>query len=99
MNSAGGSPPVADVAEGAGLLLSERLSAVKRGCCVGVVGLLALCLIACGAGYFLAIPRARDQIQGSVQHAISTEVAIQIRPSSGTPSPPGSYTITQQELQ
>src|SRR5215218_1507993 len=73
---------------------------MRRGCCLGVVGLLVLCLIACGVGYFVGIPRVRDSAKDGMEHAISTTVAEQIPPArAGGTARPGVYEITEDELQ
>ncbi len=72
---------------------------MRRGCLLTVVGILALCLVGCGLGYFVGLPRFRDSVRDGVQDAISTQVAIQIPAAAGGKAAPGSYTITAAELQ
>jgi hypothetical protein len=71
---------------------------MKRGCMIGVIGLLALCLVGCGLGFFVGIPRIRNDAQDGVRDALSTEIAIQI-PANGGVAAPGSYTISATDLQ
>lgn len=72
---------------------------MRRGCLIGVVGTLGLCLIVCGLVYFVGIPRIRDSARDGVRDAISTQVAIQIPAEGGGNADPGSYTISASELQ
>lgn len=72
---------------------------MRRGCLITVIAILLVCVAGCGLGYFVALPRARDSARDGVRNAISTQVAIQIpAPANGKPDP-GSYTLTEAELQ
>jgi len=71
---------------------------MRRGCFLTVVILLVLCLVACGLGYFVGIPRVRDSAREGMEDAISTTVAEQI-PATGGIAQPGTYEITEDELQ
>lgn len=67
----------------------------RRGCLFGVIGLLAACLIICGVGYFVYLPRARDSIARDVKEGVGTAIAQYIAtPAVG----PGTYTITANSL-
>jgi hypothetical protein len=66
---------------------------------LGVVGLLVLCVIGCGLGYFIGLPRVRDGVQDSMEDAISTTVAEQIPGRGSGTARPGVYEITEAELQ
>ena len=72
---------------------------MRRGCCLGVVGVLVLCLVGCGLGYFIGVPRFRDGVQDGMEDAISTTVAEQIPARAGGTARPGVYEITEEELQ
>jgi hypothetical protein len=61
-----------------------------------VVGVLAACLICCGVLYFVALPRARDQVNDGIRDGVASEVAGQI--ASAGSAAPGTYVITQDEL-
>jgi hypothetical protein len=61
-----------------------------------IVGVLALCLVCCGAVYFVALPRARDAVNDGLRDAVASEVAGQIAPSGS--ASPGTYVITASEL-
>src|SRR5215213_4998675 len=71
---------------------------MRRGCFLSVIALLGLCLIACALGYFVGIPRVRDNARGEMEDAISTTVAEQI-PATGAAARPGTYELTEDELQ
>jgi hypothetical protein len=71
---------------------------MRRACLVLVIGIVGLCVLACAGGYFVALPRARDRARDDVRDAFSTEVAAQIPRTNGSVKP-GSYTLTQAELQ
>jgi hypothetical protein len=72
---------------------------MRRGCLIGSVGTLALCLVVCGLGYFVAIPRVRDTVRDGMRDALSTQVAIQIPAGVDGSAEPGEYTITAADLQ
>lgn len=72
---------------------------MKKGCLIGASVVMVLCLVACGLGYFVGLPRLRDSVRDGVRDAISTEVAIQIPAGAGGTAAPGTYSITAQELQ
>lgn len=72
---------------------------MKKGCLIGTVGLLALCLVGCGLGFFVGLPRIRENAREELRDAISTEVANQIPAGSSGVAEPGSYTFTAAELQ
>lgn len=72
---------------------------MRRGCLFTVLGILGICVIACGLGYFVAIPRIRDREADQVRDSISTQVAIQIPAGDTGEVPPGTYTLTAAELQ
>ncbi|MCC6791532.1 MAG: hypothetical protein IT336_07610 [Thermomicrobiales bacterium] len=71
---------------------------MRRGCFIVVIGMLVLCLVACGAGYFIGLPRFQESARNEIRDAISTEVAQQI-PSIDGSAEPGSYTLNEAELQ
>ena len=71
---------------------------MRRGCFIFVIGVLGLCLVACGFGYFVGLPRFQDSVSDDVHDAISTEIAQQI-PSTGGTAEPGTYSFNESEIQ
>lgn len=71
---------------------------MRRGCLFGAGGLLVLCLLLCGVGYFVGLPRFQEQVSDTIDYSISTVVAEQI-PAVGGAAAPGQYVLTQQEIQ
>ena len=72
---------------------------MRRGCFLSVIALLGLCLIACGLLYFVGVPRIRDSARDGMRDAISTTVARQIPASADGAAEPGTYELTETELQ
>ncbi len=62
----------------------------------GCLGLLGLCVVCSGLGYFLGLPRIRDGLQDGVAEFGATEIAEIL----GTPSAagPGAYTLTEADI-
>lgn len=71
---------------------------MRRGCVVAVIGLLGLCLLVCGLGYFVALPRVRESARNEIRDAIGTVVAQQIPAVRGTVEA-GSYTLNEADIQ
>lgn len=71
---------------------------MRRGCFIAVIGVFGLCLVASGLVYFVGLPRFQDGARDEIRDAISTEVAQQI-PSTGGTADPGTYTLSEAELQ
>ncbi|CAA9562756.1 MAG: hypothetical protein AVDCRST_MAG49-2642 [uncultured Thermomicrobiales bacterium] len=69
----------------------------RRGCLFGIVALLALCVLGSALGYFVALPRLRDNLRDEVADGIGTEVAGQIAPAGN--AEPGRHVITARDLQ
>jgi hypothetical protein len=72
---------------------------MRKGCLIFVIAVLILCLGGCGLLYFVGLPKVRDAARDGFRDAISTQVAIQIPAPAGGTADPGTYTITEQELQ
>jgi hypothetical protein len=72
---------------------------MRRGCFIGVIGVLVLCLVGCGLVWFVGIPRVRDSARDGIRDAISTEVAQQIPAGTDGTAEPGSYTLSAEEIQ
>jgi hypothetical protein len=67
----------------------------RRGCLYGCGGLLILCVVALGLGYFIGLPRVQDAIADDIGDGISTVVSdgiVGLNPSSGE------FVITEQQL-
>lgn len=50
----------------------------RRGCLVGVGGVLVALILCCALGYFVALPRLHQQVEDEVGRVLSTEVARRI---------------------
>ena len=63
-----------------------------RGCgCFSTLVILVLLLVICvGLGWFVGVPRLRDNVANSIEHGIGTEVAGQF---AGLDVPAGEYTV------
>jgi hypothetical protein len=71
---------------------------MRRGCLYGVVGILGLCIIGCILGYTVVLPRARDEAREEFGEAIGTQIARQIAPDPALVPKPGTYVISDDEL-
>jgi hypothetical protein len=69
-----------------------------RGCLFGVVGLLGLCGIACVLGYFVGLPRVRENVREPLEEAVGTQIAAQLAPISGVSPGPGTFVISEDDL-
>jgi hypothetical protein len=67
---------------------------MRRGCLFGCGGVLLLCVIAVGLGYFVGLPRVQDRVADDFQEGISTVVADGINQGAGT----GQFVITEEQL-
>jgi hypothetical protein len=68
---------------------------LRRGCLFGCGGLLILCIVALGLGYFVGLPRAQDAIADDIGDGIATVVAqgiVNADPSTGQ------MVITEEQL-
>jgi hypothetical protein len=70
----------------------------RRGCLISLGVIAGLLLLCCVLGWFVAIPRFRDTVADSISEELSTQVADQLQPPSGTLEP-GTYTLSVAELQ
>lgn len=68
---------------------------MKRILLISLGSVLGLCVVCIGLLYFVALPRAQDEIQKQFRESLSTVVAQQV---AATPIAPGTYVITDQEL-
>ncbi len=70
----------------------------RRGCLMSIGVIFGLLLLCCIVGYFFGVPRLRDSVADSITTELSTEVAHQLAPPSGTLEA-GTYTISVTDLQ
>jgi hypothetical protein len=68
---------------------------MRRGCLFGCGGLLILCIVALGLGYFVGIPRVQDAIADDIGTGIATVVADGI--TNADPQS-GQLVITEEQL-
>lgn len=68
---------------------------MKKILLISLGSVLGLCVVCVGLLYFVALPRAQDEIQKQFRESLSTVVAQQV---AGTPIAPGTYVISDQEL-
>src|SRR5206468_2038468 len=71
------------------------LNVLRRGCLIGCGGLLVICLVVAGLGYFIGLPRAQDAIANDIGDGIATVVADGIQ---GANPSTGQLTITEQQI-
>jgi len=73
----------------------------RRGCLFGVGGTLVLLLLCCALGWFVAIPRVRDDIRNELADNLATNVATQIGSQlpSGQQIPTGRFSISVAEIE
>src|SRR5215213_8160446 len=71
---------------------------MRKGCLFGVIGLLGLCVIGCGLGYFVGLPRVRDGLRDPFEEVIGTQVALVAAPTPGEAPEPGTYTLDAADL-
>lgn len=72
---------------------------MRRVLMIGCLGLLGLCVICSGLGFFVGLPRFRDSLEDGVAEFGATEIA-EIFAVSGTPDAagPGTYTLTEADI-
>jgi hypothetical protein len=70
----------------------------RRGCCCGVIGLLGLCVVAGALGYFVALPQLRQTMRKPLEEAVGTQIARNLQPASGDQPAPGTYVISEDDL-
>jgi hypothetical protein len=71
---------------------------MRKGCLFGVIGLLGLCVIGCGLGYFVGLPRLREGIRDPFEEVIGTQVARAVVSTPGEAAEPGTYTLDADDL-
>jgi hypothetical protein len=57
------------------VLSSGRGGIMRRGCLIAIVAVLGLCVVGCGLGWFVLLPRVQDAIAGEFEDAVATGVA------------------------
>ncbi len=69
---------------------------MRRGLMIGCLGLLGLCIVCSGLGFFVGLPRFRDQLEDGVADFGATEIAeiLAVPGASG----PGTYTLTEADI-
>lgn len=70
----------------------------RRGCLISLGVIAGLLLVCCVLGWFVAIPRFRDTVSDSISDELTTQVAGQLQPPTGTLEP-GTYTLSVADLQ
>lgn len=73
----------------------------RRGCLIGIGGILLSIVLCCGLGYFVALPRFHEAVEREVTTVLSTEVSQvmdQQIPDAGNASA-GTYRMSLDELQ
>ncbi|MFL5760689.1 MAG: hypothetical protein ACJ789_13255 [Thermomicrobiales bacterium] len=68
---------------------------LRRGCLLGVGGLLVICFLACGLGYFVGLPKIQNNIADNFQDGIATVVATSVADANASP---GQLIITERQL-
>lgn len=72
---------------------------MRRGCLIAVGVLLLLCLGVVALGWFVGLPAVRDGFRDTIEESVAEEVAQRIPATPGAGVAPGTYTITQRELE
>ena len=70
----------------------------RRGCLIGVVGVLAVCVLGCGIGWFVVLPRVQDAVADPIGERIGTTVAEELAAAPGAAPRPGTSVITAEDL-
>jgi hypothetical protein len=73
----------------------------RRGCLIGVGGILVSIILCCALGYFVALPRFHDQIEEELTQVLSTEVAREIdsQVASAGSVQAGTYRMSVEDMQ
>ena len=71
----------------------------RRGLLIGAGAVLGFCLLGCILVFVAGLPAFRDEVRDGVHDAVATEVARQIPPISGGAAQPGTYTLTDADLE
>ena len=69
---------------------------MRRWFMIGCFGLLGLCVVCSGLGFFVGLPRIRDSLQDGVAEFGATEIA-ELLPVPGNAGP-GTYTLTESDI-
>lgn len=72
---------------------------MRRGCLIAGGVLLLLCLGVAALGWFVGLPAVRDGFRDTIEESVAEEVAQRIPATPGVGVAPGTYTITQRELE
>jgi hypothetical protein len=63
-----------------------------------VIVLLGLCVVAGALGYFVGLPQLRQNMRAPLEDAVGTQIARELQPVSGIRAAPGTYVISQDDL-
>lgn len=69
----------------------------RRGCLIALGTFAGLILLCCGIGWFVGLPRIRDDISDQFSNTLSTEIAGQLDSVPGTLEP-GTYQLSVTDL-
>jgi len=72
---------------------------LRRGCLIGVVAVVALCIGGWVLLWYAGLPRLREGVQAGLTEGIGTEVAARLPTVVPGEIVPGSYVVTAEELQ
>lgn len=72
---------------------------MRRGCLIGIGALLLLCLGVGALGWFVGLPALRGGLRDGIADGIATAVVQRLPATPGVGVAPGTYTITERELQ
>ncbi len=72
---------------------------MRRGCLIAPLAVLALCLAGGALAWFVALPAVRRDVRGEIEDGVAAEVARRIPPTPGLGVAPGTYVVTEDQLQ
>ena len=55
----------------------------RRGCLIGIGGIVTSLIVCCALGYFVVLPRFHEQVEEELTTVLSTEVADVLDRSTG----------------